>query len=158
MEEAGVRPGEIEVGDIEEGIGARLVEERATTSLGDGHGIGVGRVGELGLVDLGSVDVVGIAISQNLSAVFIVSDEADGFEGESRAELGEILEDVVGPTAICGGFAADIGEHIFGRISIDHLDVIDDEISAGEESGAWGFGGWGLRHRSVVGIVWCGLG
>lgn len=132
--------------DIEQGTGALLVEEGASSGVRDRHGVGVRGVGVAGLVELGGVDVVVGAVGEDGIAIGIVPDEADGFEGEGGAEFGEIFEDVVGATAVAGGFRADIGEHVLGGISVDHFDVIDDEIPAGEDAGARGAGRRGGGH------------
>ena len=136
MEDFCLRAAEIEVRGSEHGIGTELVKKGAPPGVAHGHGIGVagGRIRRA--VELGGVDACGGAIAQNPRAIRIVADEARGLQRVADAHGGEVFEHVVGAAAVRGGFAVDEGEHVLLGIAIDELDVIDDEIAAGEDSSA----------------------
>ena len=134
MKNAGVCFGEVEVFDIEEAVGSALMEEGASARAVNRHGIGVGRGAFGGGMKLGGVDAAGLAVLENPAAVVVVTDEATGFERIVDLHGGKILEDVVGTAAVGLRFREDVGEGVLLGVDIDDLDLIDDEISGGEDS------------------------
>ena len=89
-------------------------------------------------MQLFGVDPVGGGVGADRAAVGVIAEEAHGLEGEGRAELGEVLEDVVGPAAVAGRAAEDVREAVLRRPLVDQLDVVDEPVPAGDDPGAHG--------------------
>ena len=134
MKNFGLRLAEIEVPGTEHGIGAEMVEESAPPAATDRHRIGVARWRVFGLMKLADANADRLAITQNPVAIGIMADEACGFEWIADPHRCKVLEDIVGTAAVRGRLALDEGEHVLLGVAVDELDVIDDEISAGEDS------------------------
>ncbi len=138
VEEAGFGAGEVDIGAVPEGVGAAVMEERASSAALLGHDIGVGGVGFRGGGEVFGIDVVGAAVLDDVFAEGVLSDEAGGEEGERGADLGEVEEDVVGGTACAGLLSADVGELFRGGVDVDEFDLVDDPVAAAEDAGAGG--------------------
>ena len=68
----------------------------------------------------------------------VLADEAGGEEREGGAGPGEVNQNIVGRAAGALGLAANVGELLRLRIDINHLDLVDDPVAAGEQAGAGG--------------------
>ena len=82
------------------------------------------------------VDLVLAAGGEDVLAEGILADEAGREERERSARPGEVNQDVVGRAAGALGLAANVGELLRLRIDVDHLDLVDDPIAAGEQTAA----------------------
>jgi hypothetical protein len=60
----------------------------------------------------------------------ILADQTGADQRESRAEFGQIDEDIIGRAASALVLAADIGELLALGIHVDQFDLVDDPVAA----------------------------
>src|ERR1019366_10112591 len=95
-----------------------------------------------GWLNGGGGNAVRGAIAQNRFAIGVAANQADAREWKIAAELGEIFGDVVRAAAIAVGLLGDVGERVLRRPHVNHFDVVNNPVSAGEQAAALaGFNG-----------------
>jgi hypothetical protein len=82
------------------------------------------------------INLVLAAGSEDVFAEGVLADQTGGEEREWGAGPREVRQDVVGRAPGALGLAANVGELFRLRIHIDHLDLVDDPVAAGEQAGA----------------------
>ena len=134
MEELGLGRGKIEMSFPEQGVRAPLVEKGAAAGALHRHGVGIGSGCFRCLVKLPGVDACRLAVAQDPVAIRILADQAGGCQREGGFHGRQILQHIIGTTAVGRGFAQDIAQHVLQRVGVDGLDVIDDEVATGEDA------------------------
>ena len=76
------------------------------------------------------------AVGQNCLPERVFADQAGRGKRKWRAEFGEIHEHIIRSAAGPLRLAADIGQLLALWIHIDHFDLVNDPISACQQSGA----------------------
>ena len=80
-------------------------------------------------------------VNPRLNAVVrVLADEARRCERKRSPELCQVHQHVVRRAPGAFGLAADVGEPLALRIHVDHLDLVDNPIAAGEHTAAVGTG------------------
>lgn len=136
VKEARVDLAKIQIVAAPQGIGASGMKERSPPMPLLGHHVGVrsGRFG--GDAQVLDVHLVLAARSEDMFAKGVLAYQAGGEERERGAGPGEVHQDVIGRASGALGLATNVGELFRLRIHIDHLDLVDDPVAAGEQAGA----------------------
>ena len=134
VEDLGLKLGEIDVRPVPEGVGPAVVEERAATPVLLGHDVGEGRGGLGRGAEVLGVDLVLLAVGLDGFAVGVLPDEAGTDQGEPGPELGEVEEEIVGRASGSLVLRADVGELFTLGIDVDHFDLVDDPVAAGNDA------------------------
>ncbi len=136
VENAGFDTIEVDVGTGPEGVCAAHMEE-CSASAGDFcHDICVRRGCVLGLAEVFGIDFELSAVGEDAFAQLIFADQAGGVERERGAEDGEIDKHVVWGSAGALALTADVGKAFRLGIDVNHFDLVNDPVAAGEYAGA----------------------
>src|SRR5438477_6423346 len=130
MKEGSFNLGEVEIVSLPKSIRAAIMKKRPPAISLFGHHIGVRSVGFGSFSEQTSVNLVLTAIVENEFAQGILADQPGPQEWEIGAQLREVQENIVWGSAGALGLAADIGKLLPLRKDIDQLDLIDDPITA----------------------------
>ena len=145
MEETHLDFVEVQIVAFPERVGAAGMEEGAPAIGLLGHHVGEGRGHLGGGAEMFCVNLVALAIVQDELAQAVPADEARADQREAGAELGQVDEHIVGRAARALRLAEDVRQLLALRIDVDEFDLVNDPITAREDSAAAGIA-FRIRH------------